>query len=58
LFTDGDSTSQKQLSRVAVFELWDDTDNGDEELGLDKAGEWLVEGPTAGVGFYADENGK
>ncbi|KAH8982187.1 hypothetical protein EDB86DRAFT_2812394 [Lactarius hatsudake] len=54
--TDDDSTSQKQLSRVAVFELQDDTDKGDEELGLDKAGEWLVEGPTAGVGFCTDEH--
>ncbi|KAH9073451.1 hypothetical protein EDB83DRAFT_2357410 [Lactarius deliciosus] len=53
---DDDSTSQKQLSRVAVFELRDDTDKGDEELGLDKAGEWLVEGPTAGVGFCTDEH--
>jgi len=43
---------------VAVFELRDDTDKGDEELRFDKAGEWLVEGPTAGVGFCADENGK
>ncbi|KAI9442968.1 hypothetical protein H4582DRAFT_1921610 [Lactarius indigo] len=53
---DNDSTGQKQLSRVAVFELRDDTDKGDEELGLDKAGEWLVEGPTTGVGFCTDEN--
>lgn len=54
---DNDSTNQQQLSRVAVFELRDDTDRGDEELSLDKAGEWLVEGPTAGVGFCADDNG-
>ena len=42
---------------MAVLELRDDADTGDEELGLDKAGEWLVEGPTTGVGFYTDENG-
>ena len=57
LSADNDSTGPQQLSRVAVFELRDDTDKGDEELGLDKAGEWLVEGPTTGVGFYTDENG-
>lgn len=56
LSADDDSSGQQQLSRVAVFELRDDTDKGDEELGLDKAGEWLVEGPSAGVGFCADGN--
>ena len=54
---DDDHTDQKQFSRVAVFDLRDDDDKGDEELGLDKVGEWLVEGPTAGVGFCVDEHG-
>jgi hypothetical protein len=54
---DNDNTGQQQTSRVAVLELRDDTDKGDEELSIDKAGEWLIEGPTAGVGFCTDENG-
>lgn len=53
---DNDNTGQQQTSRVAVLELRDDTDKGDEELSIDKAGEWLIEGPTAGVGFCTDEN--
>lgn len=43
---------------MAVFELRDGSDREDEELGLDKAGEWLIEGPSAGVGFCVDESGK
>ncbi|KAF8260917.1 hypothetical protein EI94DRAFT_1747183 [Lactarius quietus] len=56
LSAENGGAGQQQLSRVAVFELRDDTDKGDEELSLEKIGEWLVEGPTAGVGFCTDGN--
>ncbi|KAH9990289.1 hypothetical protein BJV77DRAFT_1013521 [Russula vinacea] len=51
LSVDNEGSSQDQLSRVSVFELRDSTDRGDDDLSLDKAAEWLVEGPSAGIGF-------
>jgi hypothetical protein len=43
---------------VAILELRDNIDRGDEELSLDKVAEWLVEGPSAGIGFCADADGE
>ncbi|KAI9511385.1 hypothetical protein F5148DRAFT_1323298 [Russula earlei] len=48
---DSEEFRQKQLSRVAVFELRENTDRGDDDMRLDKAAEWLIEGPCAGIGF-------
>jgi hypothetical protein len=58
LSVDGEGDGQHQQSRVAVFELRDNIDRGDEELSLDKVAEWLVEGPSAGIGFCADGDGE
>ena len=55
---DDEGLSQQQQSRVAVFELRDNIDHGDEELAVDKVAEWLVEGPGAGIGFCAGGDGK
>jgi hypothetical protein len=46
---DGEGSSQ--LSRVSVFELQDNAERVDDDLSLDKVAEWLVEGPSAGIGF-------
>ncbi|KAH9983707.1 hypothetical protein BJV74DRAFT_849553 [Russula compacta] len=51
LSVDSERFSQQKLSRIAVFELRDNIDRGDDDLHLNKAAEWLVEGPTAGIGF-------
>lgn len=51
LFVEGEGFNQHQLSRVSVFELWDNAERGDDDLGLDKVAEWLVEGPSAGIGL-------
>lgn len=51
LSVDGEGFSQHQLSRVSVFELRDNVERGDDDLSLDKAAEWLVEGPSAGIGL-------
>ena len=58
LSVDSEGFNQHQLSRVSVFELRDNTDRGDDDLGLDKAAEWLVEGPSAGIGFRTGGDGK
>jgi hypothetical protein len=58
LSVDSEGLSQHQLSRVSVFELWDNTDRGDDDLSLDKVAEWLVEGPSAGIGFRSGGDGK
>jgi hypothetical protein len=58
LSLDGEGDSQRPQSRVAVFELRDNVDRGDEELSLGKVAEWLVEGPSAGIGFCADNDGE
>jgi hypothetical protein len=55
---DSEEDDQQQQSRVAVFELRDNMDRGDEELSLSKVAEWLVEGPSAGIGFCADSDGE
>lgn len=57
LSVDSEGLSQ-QPSRVAVFELRDNIDHGDEELSIDKVAEWLVEGTSAGIGFCAGGDGK
>jgi hypothetical protein len=57
LSPDDEEDGQQQQSRVAVFELRDNIDRGDEELNLGKAAEWLVEGPCAGIGFCTDSDG-
>ena len=46
------------MSRVAVFEFRDNIDRGEDDLSLDKAAEWLIEGPSAGIGFGASGDGK
>ncbi|KAI0298119.1 hypothetical protein B0F90DRAFT_1818820 [Multifurca ochricompacta] len=51
---DSEGISQQPLPRVTIFELRDNIDRGDEELSLDKAAEWLVEGPSAGIGLCTD----
>ncbi|KAI0246428.1 hypothetical protein BJV78DRAFT_1364863, partial [Lactifluus subvellereus] len=56
LSVDSEEDSRHQQSRVAIFELRDNIDRGDEELSLDKVAEWLVEGPGAGIGFCTDGN--
>lgn len=58
LSVDSEGFSQQKLSRVAVFELRDNIDRGDDDLHLDKAAEWLAEGPTAGIGFCTGGDGK
>jgi len=58
LSVDSEELSQQQSSRVAAFELQDNIDHGDEELSVDKVAEWLVEGPSAGIGFCAGGDGK
>jgi hypothetical protein len=58
LSVDSEGLDQQQPSRVAVFELRDNIDHGDEELRVDKVAEWLVEGPNAGIGFCAGGDGK
>jgi len=58
LFVDSEGFSQPQLSRVSVFELRENTDRGDDELSLDKAAEWLVEGPSAGIGLRTCGDGE
>ena len=55
---DGEELDKHQQSRVAIFELRDDIDRGDEELSLDKVAEWLVDGPSAGIGFCVDGDGE
>ncbi len=51
LSVDNEAMIQQQLSRVAVFELRDNVGRGDDDLSLDKVAEWLVEGPSASIGF-------
>jgi hypothetical protein len=58
LSVDSDGLSQQQLSRVSVFELRDNIDRGDEDMSFDKAAEWLIEGPSAGIGFCIGRDGK
>ena len=58
LFLDSEGSSQRQLSRVSVFELRDNTDSGLDDLSFDKIAEWLVEGPNAGIGFCTGGDGK
>jgi len=55
---DSEELSQQQSSRVAVFELRDNIGHGGEELSVDKVAEWLIEGPSAGIGFCAGGDGK
>ena len=50
--------SQHQLSRVSVFELRDNAERGDDDLSLDKVAEWLVEGPSAGIGLRTCGDGE
>lgn len=58
LSVDSEESSQQQMSRVAVFEFRDNIDRGEDDLSLDKAAEWLVEGPSTGIGFCAGGDGK
>jgi hypothetical protein len=46
------------MSRVAVFEFRDNIDRGEDDLSLDKAAEWLVEGPSTGIGLCVGGDGK
>ncbi|KAI0265617.1 hypothetical protein BC834DRAFT_824867 [Gloeopeniophorella convolvens] len=44
----------RRPSRVALFELRNDAERGDDERLLDKSAEWLVDGPSVGLGLCAD----
>jgi hypothetical protein len=55
---DSEDPSPQQMSRVAVFEFRDNIDRGEDDLSLDKAAEWLVEGPSTGIGLCVGGDGK
>lgn len=55
---DNEGSSQQQQSRIAVFELLDNIDRGDDDLSLKKVAEWLVEGPSTAIGFCTSGDGK
>jgi len=56
--SDSKGLGQQQPSRLAVFELRDNADRGDDDLSFTKAAEWLVEGLSAGIGFCVSGDGK